>query len=283
MSNPRFFGTAKINNDMCNVMILMPFVQTAKNMPVNEIDFEHSLVVDLDRLNNDVAEQLTKMANNYHAGEFKTLIDYLEGKSLRNSDRVLSWLHTQGQIIKIESDKIIMKGANYTVQEINNIIRKEMLEKQPARDVDDARREQAQAYNDQLKEDIVTPNYPDFNNPSESSPDTAPHVMDEPTMMNAPVIDLSADDVKAIHQQLIERHQQSQDKLTSALEVVNSLKDTLSEASINTLTDQLKSASKNADAKEALMEALAGYYNHVDVEYIKKNLDAAERRKSKDE
>lgn len=280
MSNTRFFGEAKIDNDRRNVLILTPFIKTSKHMPVDEIDFEHSLVVDLDSINNDVGEQLSTMANNYHAGEFKTAMDYLEGKSLRNSDRVLTWLHSNGQIKRVPARDIVMRGSNYTVYDVNQIIRKDMLDHQPARDVDDARREQAQIYNEQLNE---SSKYPDFNNPSEQ---LTPVPNDTAEMASSvspqPLNVMSVDDVKRIHDGLIQAHVDSQDKLTSALQVANQLKDTLSDSAIEKLSSDLKSITASSDTKQALIEALANHYEHVDVDYITKNLDAAERRKSKD-
>lgn len=286
MSNARFFGVAKINNDQRNVLVLTPYIQTSKNSPVKDIDFDHSLVVDIDSLNNDVGEQLSKMANNYHAGEFKTLMEYFDGKSLRNSDRVLAWLMNNKQIQKVPSDLIIMRGSNYTFKEINDIIKADMENKQPARDVDDARREQARQYNEELKE---KKDYPDFNNPSERgevppAPVLPPETYMEPSTEVAPQETevVGVDEVKRIHASLVEHYQHSDDKLQSALHVVTQLKDTLSDSTIQSLSDELKRKSTSVDAKDVLMEALAQHYKHVDVEYIKKNLDAAERRKSKE-
>lgn len=283
MSNPRFFGTAKMGSDHRSVMILMPFIQPSQHAQVSEIDFENSLVVDVDSLNNDVGEQLIKMANNYNAGEFRTLMEYFEGKSLRNSDRVIAWLHNNKQIQKISSADIIMKGANYSVLEVNQIIRKEMLDKQPARDIDDARREQAQEYHRELTE---SNDYPSFDNPSDKPDYTPPPVpesvveqVQEPTpQRNA----LSVDEVKAIHEQLVNEYQSSHDKLSSAVKVVNELKGTLSDTMIDDIISDLKAHSVDPDAKHYLMEALATQYEHVDVEYIKKNLDNAEKRKAKE-
>lgn len=294
MSNARFFGVATINHDQRNVLVLTPYIQTAKNSPVKDIDFNHSLIVDIDSLNNDVGEQLTKMANNYHAGEFKTLMEYFEGKSLRNSDRVLAWLMNNKQIQKVPSDLIIMRGSKYTFKEINDIIKADMEKKQPARDVDDARREQARQYNEELKE---SKDYPDFNNPSDRGEipplpefdETIEHVTKVPeeySQYPEPVPlttqPISSDEVKRIHEALVEQYKQSDDKLQSALDVVSQLKDTLSDSAIQTLSEELKHKASSVDAKDVLVEALAQHYKHVDVEYIKKNLDAAERRKSKD-
>lgn len=283
MSNPRFFGTAKMGNDQRSVMILMPFIQPSQHARVDEIDFDNSLVVDLDILNNDVGEQLSKMANNYNAGEFKTLMEYFEGKSLRNSDRVIAWLHNNKQIHKIPSSDIIMQGANYSVKEVNQIIKKEMLDKQPARDVDDARRDKAQEYYNELKESKEVNDYPSFDNPSESSdyvpPEVPSHVQQE-SELKAPT--LTVDDVKTIHNRLINEYNNTQDKLSSAVYVVNQLKGTLSDDMVQSVASELKTQTGNKEVKDYLMEALATHYDHVDVDYIKKNLDNAEKRKSKE-
>lgn len=277
MSNPRFFGTAKIDKDMRSVLILMPFIQPHKHAHIDEIDFENSLVVDLDYINNDVGDQLTTMANNFHAGEFKTLMDYFEGKSLRNSDRVLSWLHNGNHITKVPSENIMMKGAQYTVKEVNNIIRKDMLEKQSARDIDDGHREKAREYQEMLKEE----QYPEFNNPSESSDYTPPVPPVEHTETPEEG-GLTVDAVRDIHQRLVDEYNASQDKLTSAVSVVNELKGTLSNDMIENLMVQLKQQSGNKEVKDYLIDALASQYSNIDFEYIKKNLDNAEKRKSKD-
>lgn len=291
MSNNRFFGVANINNDKRTVLVLTPYIQTAKHSPVQDIDFEHALVVDLDSINNDVGEQLTKMSNNFHAGEFKTLMEYLEGKSLRNSDRVLSWLMSNKQIQKVPADQIIMRGSQYTFKQINDLIKADMEKKQPARDVDDARREQARQYNEELKEDK---NYPDFNTPSERGEVPPLPEFDEDVTKEAESFTqhaepvplttqpISSDEVMRIHASLVEQHMNSQDKLKSALDVVSKLKDTLSESATDSLAEELKAKSKTADVKDVLIEALSQHYTYVDMEYIKKNLDAAERRKSKE-
>lgn len=279
MSNPRFFGTARIGQDNRSVLILTPFIQPHKHAHIDDIDFENSLVVDLDYVNNDVGDQLTTMANNFHAGEFKTLMDYFEGKSLRNSDRVLSWLHNGNHISKIPSEDIMMKGNHYTVKEVNNIIRKDMLEKQSARDIDDGHREKAREYQEMLKEQDL----PDFNNPSESSDYTPPPVPPE-IEQSATVAktELTVDEVKNIHQRLVDEYNASQDKLTSAVSVVNELKGTLSNDMIDNLMVQLKQQSGDKEVKDYLIDALASQYDNIDSSYIKKNLDNAEKRKSKE-
>lgn len=272
MSNPRFFGTAKIAQDTRNVMVLMPFIKTSQNAPVDEMDFDHSLVIDLDTLNNDIGEQLTTMANNYHAGEFKTLMEYLEGKSLRNSDRVIAWLHNNGQIQKIASSDIIMKGTRFTFADVNQHIKEDLLKKQPARDVDDARRQQAKEYQEQLQVNESQAHTPPVDSyvppqPVEEQPVAQP--------VDAP---LTIDQVKEVHGRLIEEYQNSQDKLSSALEVVNQLKSTLSSDMVEQLSSQLTQLSTSADVKGTLVEALAVHYDHIDSDYINRNLNAADQR-----
>lgn len=311
MSNPRFFGVAHIDHDDRNILILMPFIQTSKNAPVDEVDFEHALVVDLDTVNNDIAEQLRTMANNYHAGEFKTLLDYLEGKSLRNSDRVIAWLHENGQISKIPAKDIRVEGMSGSLRDVNMIVRDQMLDKQPARDVDDVRRKQAREYHEQLSEDVQPPFQEEVTQESSSQPQpesvgltlngvkelhqnmiTQYRESDDKLSLAMKVVDelkrsIQADPTQqhtANHLKLSESIKESREKLQSALTVAEELRDTLSDKAVDDLKSKLTESVDVSDAQEQLIDALAEYYEYVDRDYIKKTLSSAETRsRNKDE
>lgn len=298
MSNNRFFGTGNFDGDIRNVLILSPYLQTKENARADEIDFTHSLVVDLDSLSNDIAEQLTSMAVNPVALQNALLIEYLAGKSFRNSDRVLHWLQSTGSIVKLPVGNVFLTKAlgGHSLEHINTIIRKEKLDKESGHptDVDAYRKEQAREYQKQLEES----QYPDFGNPSDNGvveptpiPEDVPLPLDAqvdipvaaPATSPLPVSEAQAIDTNGLHSSIVDEIRANQVRVDEAVQVMKSFEDVLASSTIDRMVNTLKSYGQRSEegVRDELIDLLAKHYEFVDGEYIKRNLDAAEKRLSK--
>lgn len=294
MSTNRFYGTGNFDGDMRNVLILSPYIQTKENARVDEIDFDHTLVVDIDTLSNDIADQLKSMADNPIAQQSKLLIEYLSGKSFRNSDRVLHWLQSTGNIQKLPAEKVALNKTmgGHTMSVINNIIRGEMAstESSTGIDVDTYRKEQAKEYHKKLNEE----QYPDFGNPSENGKidEAAPIPADVPlppgvepvntetSGVDNKVVDI---DAKSLHSSIVEEIRSNQEKVQEAVSVMSKFEDVLSSSVVDSMVGTLKQyASRTEDTlKDEIIDILAEHFEYVDSDYIKRNLEAAEKRLSK--
>lgn len=298
MSNNRFYGIGDFDGDAREVLILSPYIQTKENATVDEIDFNHSLIVDIDTLSNDISEQLKSMANNPIAQQSKLLIEYLAGKSFRNSDRVLHWLQMSNSIQKLPSTKVKLSPSmgSHTLDVINNIIREEMLTAEgDTVEVDSYRRNKAKEYKKRLDEEA----YPDFGNPSDKGeipdnpiPDDVPlpagvEPMEETLTPHAQGESYATTDEefnpKTLHSSIVEEIRNNQKSIDEALKHINKLENVLSKNSVDTMVETLKSyCSKNEeDVRDDIIDLLASHYSYVDSDYIKRNLEAAEKRLAK--
>lgn len=291
MSTDRFFGTAQIDSDIRNVLILSPYLQTSENAVAAEIDFDSSLIVDLDVISHDVAEQLKSMAQNPIADNSKLLIEYLGTKSFRNSDKVLHWLQTTNNILKVESSKVSIRmgnGANVSLSDINKMIRDDMIKSDQGIDIDQYHKNKAKENARQLNETM----YPDFNNPSERGEVAVTPIDEVAQPMDIPEIvpsehfvtaTESSSDVKHLHSDMISEIQKMEVNLNEAMTTMKSFENTLSTDVVNSMVNTLKEYGSHTteSVKDTVIDMLATHYEHVDKDYIKKNLEAAEKRLSK--
>lgn len=183
MSTSRFIGIAQINQDERNVLILSPYIQTKPNALSREIDFENSLIADLDSVSSNVSDQIMRMIQSEESNSYKLLLEYLSVKTLTNNERALYWLQNAGVIQRVPASSVRLTAAlgGMPLNELNKMIKGQMEDKENSSiDVEEERRRVAQQYNQALAEHVDTPpkqqldesitppsKYPDFGNPSE--------------------------------------------------------------------------------------------------------------------
>jgi len=130
----RFIGEAVItfsdqSKQVRRVLILSPYVQTSENL--RDIDYDHSLVVDLQTMEFDFKSQLEEMVMNPELRSYHTFMDYATKTVFRNGENVLQWLHRMRQISKVPASdvSVVIGQGGYqqkiAVVDINNEIRKE--------------------------------------------------------------------------------------------------------------------------------------------------------------
>lgn len=310
MQNSRFFGTATIESDERSVLILSPYIQVTENARSKDIDFTNALIVDLDSLSNNIGQQLISIANTEDASRHKLLIEYLGTKSLSNSERVLHWMQNAGVIMRLPANKVRLTEQNGSIRldELNKIIRTQM-EKQEGDvvDVEQYHREVAEQYNKQLNEDVTqeapqsTPTqpdvnlYPDFGNPSERGVveptpidedkveglEPLPHETQQAQPMQHEHVDSEA--AKRLHGDILSEIDSTAVKVSEAVNTMRQFEDTLSSSAINRMITKLESYGKNTsnEVRDVLIDLLSEHFDHVDSDYISKNLYNAEKRLAK--
>lgn len=189
----RFIGSGLIGQDTRRIAVLMPYIQTEENQPIEEINFEKCLVVDLDTLNTDYAAVIEDMSNSDQAKDVKNLMDLLQHKTFRDGKDILQTLHNTKNIVTLPALSVnifINNSRSCTQAEINRYIKQEMINNRDGEDVDSYRRKEAKEYNRRLQEerDIeqqrqerqrqFEQHYPDFNNPSDKG-ENVPSDIDE--------------------------------------------------------------------------------------------------------
>ena len=107
----RFIGEARITfrdnkKEMRRVVILSPYIQSSNSL--RDIDYDNSLVVDLQTMEFDFKVQLEDMLQNQELHQFHTFIEYAHKTVFRNGENVLQWLHRSNQISKIPAHDVFM-------------------------------------------------------------------------------------------------------------------------------------------------------------------------------
>jgi hypothetical protein len=118
----RFIGEAVItfsdkSRQARRVLILSPYVQTSENL--RDIDYDHSLVVDLQTMEFDFKSQLEEMIQNRELQSHTTFMSYAAKTVFRNGENVLQWLHRMKQISRVPAtDVFIVVGQGGHQQKI---------------------------------------------------------------------------------------------------------------------------------------------------------------------
>jgi hypothetical protein len=118
----RFIGEAVItfsdkSRQARRVLILSPYVQTSENL--RDIDYEHSLVVDLQTMEFDFKSQLEEMIQNRELQSHTTFMSYAAKTVFRNGENVLQWLHRMKQISRVPAtDVFVVVGQGGHQQKI---------------------------------------------------------------------------------------------------------------------------------------------------------------------
>lgn len=118
----RFIGEAVItfsdkSRQARRVLILSPYVQTSENL--RDIDYDHSLVVDLQTMEFDFKSQLEEMIQNRELQGHTTFMSYAAKTVFRNGENVLQWLHRMKQISRVPaSDVSVVVGQGGHQQKI---------------------------------------------------------------------------------------------------------------------------------------------------------------------
>lgn len=107
----RFIGEAVItfsdkSRQARRVLILSPYVQTSENL--RDIDYDHSLVVDLQTMEFDFKSQLEEMVQNRELQSHKTFLSYASKTVFRNGENVLQWLHRMRQISRVPAADVMV-------------------------------------------------------------------------------------------------------------------------------------------------------------------------------
>lgn len=118
----RFIGEAVItfsdkSRQARRVLILSPYVQTSENL--RDIDYDHSLVVDLQTMEFDFKSQLEEMIQNRELQTHTTFMSYAAKTVFRNGENVLQWLHRMKQISRVPAtDVFVVVGQGGHQQKI---------------------------------------------------------------------------------------------------------------------------------------------------------------------
>lgn len=108
MINSRYYGQARIQTpdgvQARNVLILSPYIQTSES--TSSIDYDHSLVADLQSMEFDYKSQLEEMLQSVDSTQYKTFMEYAHKSSFRNGDNVLQWLHQTKSIRKVNAKEV---------------------------------------------------------------------------------------------------------------------------------------------------------------------------------
>jgi len=118
----RFIGEAVItfsdkSRQARRVLILSPYVQTSENL--RDIDYDHSLVIDLQTMEFDFKSQLEEMIQNRELQSHTTFMSYAAKTVFRNGENVLQWLHRMKQISRVPaSDVSVVVGQGGHQQKI---------------------------------------------------------------------------------------------------------------------------------------------------------------------
>lgn len=118
----RFIGEAVItfsdkSRQARRVLILSPYVQTSENL--RDIDYDHSLVIDLQTMEFDFKSQLEEMIQNRELQSHTTFMSYAAKTVFRNGENVLQWLHRMKQISRVPaSDVNVVVGQGGYQQKI---------------------------------------------------------------------------------------------------------------------------------------------------------------------
>lgn len=119
----RFIGEANItfsdgSSERRRVVVLSPYVQTSED--IKDIDYNHSLVVDIQTMEFDFKVQVEEMLNNQELRNYKTFIEYAHKIAFRNGENVLAWLHRMAQIKRVPASEVfLIYGQGGNTQKIN--------------------------------------------------------------------------------------------------------------------------------------------------------------------
>ena len=107
----RFIGEAVItfsdkSRQTRRVLILSPYVQTSENL--RDIDYDHSLVADLQTMEFDFKSQIEEMLQNRELQSYHTFMEYANKTVFRNGENVLQWLHRMKQISRVPATDVLV-------------------------------------------------------------------------------------------------------------------------------------------------------------------------------
>ena len=119
----RFIGEANItfndgSREVRRVIILSPYIQSSNSL--ENIDYDNSLVVDLQTMEFDFKVQLEDMLQNHELKSYHTFIEYAHKTVFRNGENVLAWLHRMNQIRKLPASEVsLVFGQGGNIQKMS--------------------------------------------------------------------------------------------------------------------------------------------------------------------